>query len=81
MTTFSSKHKLVTLTCTDCKTKAKFPASSPAAPALTASEASAKKGWSYEVGFFAMMTGDHKNRCPKCTAALATAASSIPQSL
>jgi len=65
--------KYVTLTCVDCKVKAKFPAASPAAPVLTASEASEKKGWSYEIGFAAMLTGDHQNRCPECTAKLATA--------
>lgn len=57
----------VELTCCECGTKGTFPASSPAAPELTASEASAKEGWSYAVGFFAMLTGDHQNRCPTCT--------------
>lgn len=57
----------VELTCRSCGTKKTFPASSPAAPALTASEASAEEGWSFSVGFFAMLTGDHQNLCPACT--------------
>ena len=59
--------KTVVLTCCGCGKKERFPASSPAAPMLTASEASAKKGWSYSIGFFAMLTGNHENRCPVCT--------------
>jgi predicted nucleic-acid-binding Zn-ribbon protein len=61
-----AKEKRVTLTCKECGTKEAFRAASPAAPILTASEESAKHGWSYSLGFFAMMTGDHENRCPKC---------------
>lgn len=54
----------VELTCEVCGTKRKFRASSPAAPILTASKESKKAGWSYQVGFEAMLTGDHHNRCP-----------------
>ncbi len=57
----------VALECVECGKKSSFEASSPAAPILTACEEAAKVGWSYQVGFFAMLTGDHKPRCPKCT--------------
>ncbi len=55
------------LTCIDCGKAERFQAASPAAPILTASEESEKKGWSFSVGFFAMLTGNHENRCPDCT--------------
>ena len=61
------KNETVTLTCESCGTKGDFPASSPAAPVLSASEASEKSGWSYSIGFFAMLTGDYHNRCSDCT--------------
>lgn len=63
----SVKKDTVTLTCVGCGKKQAFRAPSPAAPELTASEESAKVGWTYEVGFFAMLTGDHQNRCPACS--------------
>ncbi len=65
------RQNMVTLTCEGCGLKEAFPASSPAAPILTASESSEKKGWSYQIGFAAMLTGDHHNRCPTCTKKLA----------
>ena len=61
------KQGLVELVCMDCGKRQSFKASSPAAPKLTASEESAKSGWSYSVGFFSMITGDHNNRCAECT--------------
>jgi hypothetical protein len=60
----------VALTCVSCGSKQSFRASSPAAPVLTACEAAhANAGWSYEIGFFSMLTGDHRPRCAACTAA------------
>lgn len=40
---------------------------SPAAPKLSALEELEPKGWSFCVGFFSMLTGDHRERCPECT--------------
>ena len=54
------------LTCVECGVSEAFPITSPAAPVLTMCEAAAKQGWSYEVGFFSMLTGNHNQRCPKC---------------
>lgn len=48
---------------------------SPAAPILTACEALERAhGWTFEIGFFAMLTGDHRPRCAACSAALAALA-------
>ena len=58
--------KKVELACECCGKKERFPASSPAALVLTASEASKKVGWSFKVGFYTMLTGDYHNRCPDC---------------
>lgn len=59
---------MVELTCIACGVHAVFPASSPASPILTACEYAHKNhGWSYQIGFFAMLTGDHHPRCRECT--------------
>lgn len=50
-----------------CGAKSKaYPVSSPAAPELSASEASEKDGWTFDCGFWAMALG-HTNLCPECT--------------
>lgn len=61
------RQQMVELTCIDCGKKQKFPANSPAAPILSACEAAAEEGWSYAIGFQAMLTGDHRTRCAACT--------------
>jgi len=55
-----------TIKCVGCGEKGTFPITSPAAPALSMCEEAAKVGWGYQIGFFAMMTGDHQPVCPKC---------------
>ena len=61
------KRLMVEVTCWRCGRTEAFEASSPAAPMLTACERAHKdKGWGFEVGFFAMMTGDHRPVCPQC---------------
>ena len=60
--------RMVELTCIACGVHAVFPASSPAAPILTACEAAAEHGWSYQIGFVSILTGDHRPRCRECTA-------------
>ena len=60
------KGSMGTLTCTGCGVSGAFPIPSPAAPVLTMCEAAEKEGWSYEVGFFSMLTGNYNQRCPKC---------------
>lgn len=57
---------MVEVTCCNCGATASAPASSPAAPMLTALEALAKEGWAYQIGFSTMLTGDHRPLCPKC---------------
>lgn len=62
--------KPLSLACVSCgvMSPAVVP-SSPAAPILTACEKlHAVHGWSFEVGFAAMLTGDHRPRCASCTA-------------
>lgn len=56
------------LTCIECGRTERFPITSPAAPVLSMCEAAGPKGWSYQIGFFTMLTGDHQTRCPACTA-------------
>ena len=65
--THTKKSNLIEITCIDCGMQGRFTARSPAAPMLTASQESHKKGWSYEHGYFAMLTNSYKNRCPDCT--------------
>lgn len=55
------------LTCIDCGKAATFRITSPAAPTLSMCEEAGKVGWSYSIGFFTMLTGDHQTRCPRCT--------------
>lgn len=52
--------------CSRCGRAEKFPATSPAAPMLSALEFAETKGWAYQVGFFSMLTGDHNPVCPEC---------------
>jgi hypothetical protein len=62
------KRRPIRLPCAACgvMSPAVAPAS-PAAPLLTACEALHRDhGWSYVVGFAAMLTGDHEPRCPAC---------------
>jgi len=61
------KQNMVKLTCCACGTTGSFHAASPAAPVLTACESAGKEGWSYQIGFFTMLTGEHYPRCPTCT--------------
>lgn len=62
----SKDRKSATLTCATCGTSATFPASSRAAPELTACEkAHEQAGWAYTIGFQAMMFG-HDVQCPAC---------------
>jgi hypothetical protein len=61
------KAQTIDVPCTvkGCKVVAKnTPYASPAAPMLTALETLEKQGWSYQIGFFSMLTGDHAQRCP-----------------
>lgn len=55
-----------TLTCVECGARGAFPITSPAAPVLSMCEAAKKEGWSYEVGFFSMLTGNYNQRCTNC---------------
>lgn len=59
-----------TLTCVGCGKKQSFRITSPAAPTLSMCEEAEKVGWSYSIGFFAMLTDDHTPRCPACTKGL-----------
>lgn len=54
------------ITCRECGYAKSFPFSSPAAPILTALENAEKEGWAYQIGFMAMLTGEHYPICPKC---------------
>lgn len=62
------KAKTVTVKCCACGKKSRpIVPRSPAAPTLTALEVlHAEDGWAYQIGFFAMMTGDHSPLCPDC---------------
>lgn len=61
--------KAIRLVCEACGVKSKpvIP-TSPAAPVLTALEIlHEEEGWSYQIGFFTMLTGDHHPRCKECS--------------
>lgn len=60
--------KTVVVTCCSCGKKSQpVKPSSPAAPMLTALEyLHEKEGWAYQIGFFTMLTGDHRPLCPAC---------------
>lgn len=65
------KRTKIKITCTGCGTKSRpvLPRS-PAAPVLTAlEELHEESGWAYQVGFFAMLTGEHYPLCPVCAKA------------
>lgn len=60
--------KSLAVSCVVCGEKSrKVPISSPAAPVLSVLEQLESEGWSFQVGFFSMMTGEHNQRCPACT--------------
>jgi hypothetical protein len=61
-----SKHKTGKLKCSVCGDTGIFLITSPAAPTLSMCEEAAKVGWSYSIGFSAMMTDDHHPICPDC---------------
>lgn len=62
--------KRISLACVACGAKSpSVVPPSPAAPVLTACETLHRvHGWSFEVGFWQMLTGDHRPRCASCTA-------------
>lgn len=57
----------VQIRCTNCgaKSRSVLPRS-PAAPTLTALEELASEGWAYQIGYFAMVTGEYYPICPEC---------------
>jgi hypothetical protein len=59
--------KKIRVACCECGEKSRLVLPrSPAAPVLTALEQLEKEGWAYQIGFFAMLTGDHRPVCPQC---------------
>jgi hypothetical protein len=58
--------KAIEVKCVQCGAAEHVKPSSPAAPMLTALEKLRPKGWSYQIGFFAMLTGEHHQLCPVC---------------
>lgn len=60
-----TKSILVRCMAPGCKTSVRVVPSSPAAPMLSALEKLSPKGWGYQIGFFAMLTGNHEQRCPQ----------------
>jgi hypothetical protein len=59
------KQKGITLRCVACNVESpRVVPDSPAAPILTACEQlHDNHGWSYQIGFETMLTGDHQQRC------------------
>lgn len=67
----AKKSKKVIISCCQCKAKSRpVDPPSPAAPILTALKVLHKEsGWAYQIGFFAMMSGEHYPLCPACVQA------------
>lgn len=65
----STRSKPIKITCSVCAATEMARPTSPAAPMLTALEQLKPNDWSYQIGFFTMLTGDHHPRCPACTKA------------
>ena len=58
----------VTVTCQSCQDTAIVEECAPAAPQLYAlTEVLRKTGWTYQLGFGSMLTGNYYPQCPKCS--------------
>ena len=58
----------VTVTCKSCQDTAVVEGCAPAAPQLYAlTEVLRKTGWTYQIGFGSMLTGNYHPQCPKCS--------------
>lgn len=55
------------LTCVGCLSMEDFEITSSVTPTLSMCELAKKISWSYQEGFFSMMTGNLRPRCPRCT--------------